>query len=162
MFMGITLLPLKIFQTQIPNKMLSNFNILCLRMKHELHTRIYINACAFFHSSMYIFSFEKFQTNNLIGQLKKEIFFSLQEIHSLPTKITDGLNYVGNYRRNIDGTKHIIFSTFLLPFTYKIPTENYQRKCSVGNFCAICRRQLLGTIYRQNTYGKLPTEVFRR
>ena len=39
-------------------------------------------------------------------------FFSnnaLQEIHSLPTKITDGLNFIGNYRRNIDGTKHIIF-----------------------------------------------------
>ena len=87
---------------------------------------------------------------------------TLQEIHSLPTKITDGLNSVGNYRRNIDGTKHIIFSTFLLPFTDIIPTENYRRKCSVGNFRAICRRQLLGTIYRQNTYGKLPTEVFRR
>ena len=50
---------------------------------------------------------------------------ALQEIHSLPTKITDGLNSVGNYRRNIDGTKHIIFSTFLLPFTDRIPTENY-------------------------------------
>ena len=86
---------------------------------------------------------------------------TLQEIHSLPIKITDGLNYVGNYRRNIDGTKHIIFSTFLLPFTDIILTENYRRKCSVGNFRAICRRQLLGTIYRQNTYGKLPTEVFR-
>ena len=86
---------------------------------------------------------------------------TLQEIHSLPTKITDGLNSVGNYRRNIDGTKHIIFYTFLPPFTDRIPKENYRRKCSVGNFCAICRRQLLGTIYRQNTYGKLPTEVFR-
>ena len=62
---------------------------------------------------------------------------SLQEIHSLPTKITYGLNYVGNYRRNIDGTKHIIFSTFLLPFTNRIPTENYRRKCSVGNFRAV-------------------------
>ena len=87
---------------------------------------------------------------------------TLQEIHSLPTKITDRLNSVGNYRRNIDGTKHIIFSTFLLPFTDRIPTENYRRKCSVGNFPAICRRQLLGTIYRHNTYGKLLTEVFRR
>ena len=38
---------------------------------------------------------------------------------------TDGLNSVGNYRRNIDGTKHIIFSTFLLPFTDRIPTKNY-------------------------------------
>ena len=72
---------------------------------------------------------------------------SLQEIHSLPTKITDRLNSVGNYRRNIDGTKYIIFSTFLLPFTDRIPTENYRRKCSVGNFPAIFRRQLLGTIY---------------
>ena len=87
---------------------------------------------------------------------------TLQEIHSLPIKITDGLNSVGNYRRNIDGTKHIIFSIFLLPFTDRIPTENYRRKCSVGNFRAICRRQLLGTIYQQNTYEKLPTEVFRR
>ena len=40
--------------------------------------------------------------------------YTLQEIHSLSTKITDGLNSVGNYRRNIDGIKHIIFSTFLL------------------------------------------------
>ena len=87
---------------------------------------------------------------------------ALQEIHSLPTKITDRLNSVGNYRRNIDGTKYIIFSIFLLPFTDRIPTENYRRKCSVGNFPAICRRQLLGTIYRHNTYGKLLTEVFRR
>ena len=87
---------------------------------------------------------------------------TLQEIHSLPTKITNGLNSVGNYRRNIDGTKHIIFSKFLLPFTDRIHTKNYRRKCSVGNFRAVCRRQLLGTIYRQNTYGKLPTEVFRR
>ena len=87
---------------------------------------------------------------------------SLQEIHSLPTKITDGLNSIGNYRRNNDGTKHIIFSTFLLPFTDKIPTENYRHKCFVCNFRTVCRRQLLGTIYRQNTYGKLPTEVFRR
>ena len=87
---------------------------------------------------------------------------SLQKIHSLPTKITDGLKFVGNYRRNINGTKHIIFSTFLLPFTDRILTENYQRNFSVGNFHAVCRRQLLGTIYRQNTYGKLPTEVFRR
>ena len=86
----------------------------------------------------------------------------LQEIHSLPTKITDGLNSVDNYRRNIDETKHIIFSTFLLPFTDRIATENYRHKCSVGNFRAVCRRQLLGTIYRQNTYGKLSTEVFRR
>ena len=88
--------------------------------------------------------------------------YSLQEIHSLPTKITDGLNSVGNYRWNIDGTKHIIFSTFLLPFTDRIPTKNYRRKCSVGNFRAVFRRQLLGTIYLQNTYEKLPTEVFRR
>ena len=58
------------------------------------------------------------------------IFFSsnicneaLQKIHSLPIKIIDGLNSVGNYRRNIDGTKHIIFSTFLLPFTDRIPTN---------------------------------------
>ena len=87
---------------------------------------------------------------------------TLQEIHSLPTEVTDRLNSVGNYRRNIDGTKHIIFSTFLLPFTDRILTENYRRKCSVGNFPAICRRQLLGTIYRHNTYGKLLTEVFRR
>ena len=87
---------------------------------------------------------------------------TLQEIHSLPTKITDGLNSVGNYRRSIDGTKHIIFSTFLLLFTNRMPTKTYQWKCSVGNFRAICRRQLLGTIYRQNTYGKLPTEVFHR
>ena len=87
---------------------------------------------------------------------------SLQEIHSLPTKITDGLNSVGNYQRNIDETKHIIFSTFLLPFTDRIPTKNYRWKCYVGNFRAVCRRQLLGTIYLQNTYGKLPTEVFRR
>ena len=72
---------------------------------------------------------------------------SLQEIHSLSTKITDRLNSVSNYRRNINGTKYIIFSTFLLPFTDIIPTENYRRKCSVGNFPAICRRQLLGTIY---------------
>ena len=91
-----------------------------------------------------------------------EVLLTLQEIHSLPIKITDGLNYVGNYRRNIDGTKHIIFSTILLPFTDRIPTKNYRRKCSVGNFLAVCRRQLLGTIYRQNTYEKLPTEVFRR
>ena len=87
---------------------------------------------------------------------------ALQEIHSLPIKITNGLNSVGNYRRNIDGTKHIIFFTFLLPFTDRIPTENYRRKCSVGNFRAICRRRLLGTIYQQNTHGKLPTEVFHR
>ena len=87
---------------------------------------------------------------------------TLQGIYSLPTKITDRLNSVGNYRRNIDGTKHIIFSTFLLSFTDRIPMENYRRKFSVGNFRAVCRRQLLGTIYRQNTYGKLPTEVFRR
>ena len=93
------------------------------------------------------------------GRQFKDI--TLQEIQSLPKKITDGLNSVGNYRRNIDGTKHIIFSTILLPFTDRIPTENYQWKCSVGNFPAICRRQLLGTIYRQNTYEKLPTEVFR-
>ena len=86
----------------------------------------------------------------------------LQEIHSLPTKITDGLNSVGNYRWNIDETKHIIFSTFLLPFTDRIPTENYRRKCSVSNFRVVCKRQLLGTNYRQNTYGKLPTEVFSR
>ena len=59
---------------------------------------------------------------------------ALQEIHSLSTKITDGLNSVGNYRRNIDGTKHIIFSTFLLPFTDRIHTENYRRKGSIGNF----------------------------
>ena len=78
----------------------------------------------------------------------ESLFLSpLQEIHSLPTKITDGLNYVDNYRRNIDGTKHIIFSTFLLQFTDRIPTKNYRRKCSVGNFRAICRRQLLSTIY---------------
>ena len=51
------------------------------------------------------------------------MFLTLQEIHSLPTKITDGLNSVGNYRRNIDETKHIIFSTFLLQFTDRIPTE---------------------------------------
>ena len=95
-------------------------------------------------------------------ELDSPILGSLQEIYSLPTKITDGLNFVGNYHRNIDGTKHIIFSTFLLPFTDRILTENYRRKCSVGNFRAVCRRQLLGTIYRQNTYGKLPTEVFRR
>ena len=75
-------------------------------------------------------------------------YHPLQEIHSLPTKITDGLNSVGNYRRNIDGTNHIIFSTFLIPFTDRIPTENYRRKCSVGNFPAICKCQLLGTIYR--------------
>ena len=50
---------------------------------------------------------------------------SLQEIHSLPTKITDGLDSISNYRRNIDGTKHIIFSTFLLLFTDRIPMENY-------------------------------------
>ena len=56
----------------------------------------------------------------------------------------------------------LFFSTFLLPFTDRIPTKNYRRKCSVGNFRAIYRRQLLGTIYRQNTYGKLSTEVFRR
>ena len=87
--------------------------------------------------------------------------FTLQEIHNLPTKITDGLNSVGNYRRNIYGTKHIIFSTFLISFTDRIPIKNYRRKCSVGNFRAICRRQLLGTIYRQNTYGKLLMEVFR-
>ena len=101
----------------------------------------------------------------LILLLKKKFSvggISLQEIHSLPTKITDGLNSVGNYRRNIDGTNHIIFSTFLLPFTDRIPAENYRRKCSVGNFRAVCRRQLLGTIYQQNTYGKLPMEVFRR
>ena len=55
------------------------------------------------------------------------ILSSLQEIHSLPTKITDGLNSVSNYRRNIDGTKYIIFSTFLLPFTDRIPTENYRQ-----------------------------------
>ena len=90
------------------------------------------------------------------------LWMTLQEIHSLLTKITDRLNSVGNYRRNIDGTKYIIFSTFLLPFTDRIPTENYRRKCSVGNFPAICRSQLLGTIYRHNTYGKLLTEVFRR
>ena len=69
---------------------------------------------------------------------------SLQEIHSLPTKITDGLNSVGNYRRNIDGTKHIIFSTFLLPFTDKIPTEN----------CRPTFRYHLPTEYlRKITYG---------
>ena len=56
---------------------------------------------------------------------KSKLMDTLQEIHSLPTKITDRLNSVGNYRRNIDGTKHIIFSTFLLPFTDRIPTENY-------------------------------------
>ena len=78
------------------------------------------------------------------------------------SQFIDGLNSVGNYRRNIDGTKHIIFSTFLLSCTDRIPTENYRRKFSVGNFRAVCKRQLLGTIYRQNTYGKLPTEVFRR
>ena len=83
----------------------------------------------------------------------------LQEIHSLPTKIIDGLNFVGNYRRNIDGTRHIVFSTFLLPFIDGIPINNYQQKCSVGNFPAVCRRQILGTIYRQNTYEKLPTKV---
>ena len=48
---------------------------------------------------------------------------TLQEIHSLPTKIIDGLNSVGNYRRNIDGTRCIIFSTFLLPFTNGIPIK---------------------------------------
>ena len=96
------------------------------------------------------------------GTILFQVQGALQEIYSLPTKIPDGLNSVGNYRRNIDRTKHIIFSTFLLQFTDRIPTKNYRRKCSVGNFPAICRRQLLGTIYRQNTYGKLPTEVFRR
>ena len=87
---------------------------------------------------------------------------SLKEIISLPIKITDGLNSVGNYRRNIDKTKHIIFFTSLLPFIDEIPIKNYRRKCSVGNFRVVCRCQLLGTIYQQNTYGKLPTEVFRR
>ena len=53
---------------------------------------------------------------------------SLQEIHSLPTKITDGLNSVGNYRRNIDGTKHIIFPHFC----YHLPTE-YLRKITDGS-----------------------------
>ena len=53
---------------------------------------------------------------------------TLQEIHSLPKKITDGLNSVGNYRRNIDGTKHIIFSTFFLPFTDRIPIKQLPMK----------------------------------
>ena len=75
---------------------------------------------------------------------------SLQEIHSLPTKITDGLNFIGNYRRNIDGTKRIIFSTFLLPFTDIILIKNYRRKCSVGNFRAV-----------PFTNG-IPTENYRR
>ena len=57
---------------------------------------------------------------------------SLQEIHSLPTKITDELNSVGNYRRNIDGTRRIIFF------------------------------HIFATIYRWNTYKKLPTKVFCR
>ena len=85
---------------------------------------------------------------------------TLQEIHCLPTKLTNGLNFVGNYRRNINGTRRIIFFTFLLPFTDGIPIKNYRQKCSGGNFRAVCRRQILGTTYRQNTYGKLPTEVF--
>ena len=106
--------------------------------------------------------YKNYDRHTLKCNLKVEIPITLQEIHSLPTKITDGLNSVGNYRRNIGGTKHIIFSIFLLPLTDIILTENYRRKCSVGNFLAICRRQLLGTIYRQNTYRKLPTEVFRR
>ena len=62
--------------------------------------------------------------------------------------ITDGISTEQN----------ILFFTY---FSYHLPTK-YLRKCSVGNFRAICRCQLLGTIYRQNTYGKLPTEVFRR
>ena len=53
---------------------------------------------------------------------------TLQEIHRLSTKIIDGLNSVGIYRRNIDGTKHIIFSTFL----YHLPTE-YLRKIIDGS-----------------------------
>ena len=107
---------------------------------------------------------------------------TLQEIHSLSNKITDGLNSVGNYRQNIDGTRHIIFSTFFLPFTDEIPIKIYRRKCSVGNLTfryhlpieylreindgsvpyVIFARQLLGTISQRNTYGTLPTEVFRR
>ena len=75
--------------------------------------------------------------NRLAKWLIKCLNRPLQEIHSLLTKINDRLNYVGNYRRNIDGIKHIIFSTFFLPFTDRIPTENYRRKCSVGNFRAI-------------------------
>ena len=59
---------------------------------------------------------------NMICKSSSRRKLTLQEIHSLPTKITDGLNSVGNYQRNIDGTKHIIFSTCLLPFTDKIPT----------------------------------------
>ena len=56
----------------------------------------------------------------------------LQEIQSLPTKITNGLNSVGNYQRNIEGTWRIIFSTFLLQFTdgipiKKLPTEVFHR-----------------------------------
>ena len=101
-----------------------------------------------------IYSLKLFLLRSLLNSRHSFVvhIISLQEIHSLPTKIIDGLNSVGNYRRNNDGTKHIIFSTFLLPFIDRIPKENYRRKCSVGNFRTVCRRQLLGTIYRQNTY----------
>ena len=91
-----------------------------------------------------------------------KVWGSLQEIHSLPTEITNGLNFIGNYRWNTNGTRHIIFSTFLLPFIDGIPIKTYRHKCYVCNFHTVCRRQLLGTIYRQNTYGKLPTEMFCR